>query len=95
MTTRRHRNLHLMADYGAAGVWDHDGVPLDPERLPLSPKLRARLARWRNRFQKSFESEIDLDAFAAEGRSIARAVNAELPDWSIVYFDEAEAARQV
>jgi hypothetical protein len=93
MTIRRRRNLHLMADYGAAGVWDHDGAPLNPARLPLSPKLRTRLARWCERFQQSFEAEIDLEAFAAEGRAIARAVKAELPDWSIVYFDEAEAAR--
>jgi hypothetical protein len=93
MTTRRRRNLHLMADYGAAGVWDHDGNPLDPARLPLSDKLRTRLARWCARFEKSFEAEIDLEAFAAEGRAIARAVKAELPDWSIVYFDEAEADR--
>jgi hypothetical protein len=28
----------------------------------------------------SFEREIDLDAFAAEGRAIARAVKTELPD---------------
>jgi hypothetical protein len=55
--------------------------------------LRARLARWTARFQKSFETEIDLDAFAAEGRAIARAVKAELPGWSVVYFDEADAAR--
>ena len=81
-----------MADYGSAGVWDHDGTPLDPAKL-LSPKLRARLARWTARFEKSFEREIDLGAFAAEGRAIGRAVKAELPDWSIVYFDEAEAAR--
>jgi len=38
-----------------------------PNRLPLSPKLRERLARWCVRFQRSFEREIDLDAFAAEG----------------------------
>jgi hypothetical protein len=82
-----------MADYGAAGVWDHDGDPIDPARLPLSPRLRARLARWCARFQASFEGEIDLEAFAAEGRAIARAVKAELPGWSVVYFDEAEAAR--
>ena len=81
-----------MADYGTAGFWDHDGDPLDPARLPLSPKLRARLARWSARFEKSFEDEIDLDAFAAEGRAIARAVKAELPTWSIVYFDERDAA---
>jgi hypothetical protein len=90
---KRPRHLHLMADYGSAGVWDHDGNSLDPAKLPLSPKLRARLSRWCARFQKSFETEIDLDAFAAEGRAIARAVKAGLPGWSIVYFDEAEAAR--
>jgi hypothetical protein len=82
-----------MPDYGSAGVWDHDGAPLDPAKLPLSPKLRARLARWTARFEKSFNGEIDMEAFAAEGRAIARAVKAELPDWSIVYFDEAEAVR--
>jgi hypothetical protein len=81
-----------MADYGAAGVWDHDGTPLDPTELPLSAKLRARLARWCAHFEKSFERDIDLDAFAAEGRAIARAVKSELPAWSIVYFEEAEAA---
>jgi len=94
MTAKPPHRVRLMADYGAAGVWDHDGEPLNPDRLPLSPKLRDRLARWRARFQTSFDREIDLDAFAAEGRAIARAVKAELPDWSIVYFDEAAAARR-
>ena len=83
-----------MADYGSAALWDPDGAPLNPNRLPLSPKLRERLARWCVRFQRSFEGEIDLDAFAAEGLAIARAVKAELPDWSIVYFDDAAAARR-
>jgi hypothetical protein len=85
---RARYRLRLMADYGSAGVRDHDGAPLDPARLPLSPKLRARLARWCALFQRSFEGEIDLDAFA-EGCAIARAVKAELTTWSIVYFDEA------
>ncbi len=82
----------MMADYGAAGVWDHDGAPLDPGELPLSPKLRAQLARWCTRFQASLDREIDLDDFAAEGCAIASAVKAELPDWSVVYFDQAAAA---
>ena len=73
----------MMADYGTAGVWDHDGAPLDSAKLPLSPRLRARLARWCDRFQASFDREIDLEAFAAEGRAIAHAVKSELPDWSI------------
>src|SRR5580692_1261697 len=27
------RHLHLMADYASAGVWDHDGAPLDPSNI--------------------------------------------------------------
>jgi hypothetical protein len=94
MTTKPPRWVRVMADYGSAGLWDHDGAPLNPNRLPLSPKLRERLARWCVRFQRSFEREIDLDTFAAEGRAIARAVKTELPDWSIVYFDDAAAVRR-
>ena len=94
MITKSRRRVRLMADYGTAGVWDHDGTALDLARLPLSPRLRARLARWCDRFQVSFDREIDLEAFAAEGRTIAHAVKAELPYWSIVYFDEAAAARE-
>jgi hypothetical protein len=60
----------MMADYGCTGVWDQDGAPLNPNRLPLSPKLRERLARWCARLQRSFEREIDLDAFAAEGTRV-------------------------
>ena len=94
MPARRHpKHLCLMADYGAAGVWDQVGKPLDPAKLPLSAKLRERLARWCDRFQESFDAEIDLDSFAVESRAIARAIKAELPTWSIVYFDEAAAAR--
>jgi hypothetical protein len=48
--------------------------------------------RW-PRAQASLGRKIDLDASAAEGRAIARDVNAELPGWSLVYFDDAEAAR--
>ena len=46
----------------------------DRPRLSLSPKLRASLARWTARFEKSFEGEIDLEAFAAEGRVTAGAI---------------------
>ena len=37
---------------------------------------------------------MDPDAFAAEGYAIARVVKAEQPDWSVVYFDDAIAARR-
>jgi hypothetical protein len=87
------RRLHLMADYGSTGLWDDHGRPLDPSKLPVSSELRERLARWSTQFQASFQTKINLRAFAAEGRAIARAMKSELPEWSIVYFDEEAAAR--
>jgi hypothetical protein len=45
-------------------------------------------------FRGLSNARIDLDTFAAEGRAIARPMKAELPDWSIVYFDDAAAARR-
>jgi hypothetical protein len=91
MITKPRRQERLMADYGTAGVWDHNGPALDLARLP-----RGHGRGWRahGRFQASFDREINLEAFAAEGRAIAHVVKAELPDWSIVYFDEAVAARE-
>jgi hypothetical protein len=44
-------------------------------------------------FRSPSEAEIGLGTLAAEGRAIAPAMKAELPDWSITYFDEAAAAR--
>jgi hypothetical protein len=70
--------VRVMADYGSAGLWDHDGAPLDPNRLPLSPKLRERLARWCAQFRRSFEREIDLDTFAAEGRTATQLLAAAM-----------------
>ena len=76
-----------------AATRDHTHLSADTVARMYSERTRARLARWCARFQESFETEIDLDAFASEGRAIAQAVKKELPDWSIVYFDEAAAAR--
>ena len=64
----------------AAGILpDPDGfvagvASLIAPRLSLSPKLRASLARWTARLEKSSEGEIDLEAFAADGRVIASVI---------------------
>ena len=87
------RRVFLMADYGSSGVWGHDGAPLDPGQLPISAQVRADLARWSARFQQLFETPAEVDAFVAEGRAIAHAIKIELPAWSVIYFDEAAAAR--
>ena len=69
---KRPRHLHLMADYGAAGVWDHDGTPLNPAKLPLSPRLRACLATLDGPVQKSSEESTSLPLLPRAARSPVR-----------------------
>jgi hypothetical protein len=77
MTTKPPHWVRVMAYYGTTGLWDRDDAPLNPSRLPISPKLRERLARWCVRCQSSFEREIGLDAFAAEWHAIGPPSNHE------------------
>jgi hypothetical protein len=68
------RLLIVYVNLAAGNLPDPDGFVAGgtlPDRLrsPLSPKRRASLARWTARFEKSFEGEIDLEAFTAESRA--------------------------
>jgi hypothetical protein len=87
--------VRIMADYSADGVWAKDGAAETADELPISDELRARLRAW----QRWFDVEADSDYFNAvgfseEGRQIALAIKSELPNWTVVYFDEARS-RQV
>ena len=37
MITKSRRQVRLMADYGTAGVWDHDGTALDLAKVSPQP----------------------------------------------------------
>lgn len=58
--------------------------------------MRARLREWQAWYdrQEPDRPEVDrtwLHDFAEEGRRIARAIKAELPEWTVVCFDEEAA----
>ncbi|MBP2303439.1 hypothetical protein [Azospirillum picis] len=90
-----------MADFSSEGLWDRDGIMMDREDLPISPELSARHLAWCDRYEFNdlYEGKatpsFDLPGFAAEGLAIAKAIKAELPDWTVIYFDEAKAYRTV
>jgi hypothetical protein len=88
------RWVRIMADYCADGVWARDGCGGCADELPVDPALIARIRAWQEWYDTKaadFESPspFDVKAFAAEGLAIARAVKAALPDWTVMYFDEA------
>jgi hypothetical protein len=86
--------VRIMCDYCADGLWSKRGGACDLADLPVSAELLARIALWQAWFEKcpsDGRGWPDIEAFSAEGESIARAVKAELPDWTVIYHDEAKA----
>jgi hypothetical protein len=91
--------VRIMCDYSADGVWARNGGGAMLEDLPVSADLRARIRAWQDWYEKYSYPDFsnaplgfDIDAFSIEGLAIANAVKAELPDWTVVYHDEAKAA---
>ena len=91
--------VRIMCDFCADGVWSAPSIPNSTmDGFRVSDALWQRLQDWQ-RWHDSAETEpfadpdFDLTGFVAEGYAIARAVKAELPDWIVLYFDEALHAR--
>jgi hypothetical protein len=85
--------VRIMADYSTEGVWDRAGRACSLSDLPISKILRKRLLRWQAHYEESddngfFSTAFDLEGFSAEGLQIAICVKRQLPDWSVMYFDE-------
>jgi hypothetical protein len=90
----RDRWVRIFCDYSADPVWAKDGGGCDLEDLPVSASLAARLRAWARRYERKDSGLLVIDwdegpAFTAEGLAIAKAVKAELPDWTVIYLDEA------
>ncbi|WP_374544459.1 hypothetical protein [Rhodoblastus sp.] len=86
----------VMGENGASGAWNRKYEDCDAGALPISPALRERLEAWCGGYGDIEEIEFeqgcaDWGPYAAEGLAIARAVKAELRDWTVFYYDEAKA----
>jgi hypothetical protein len=95
-TEAKPRWVKVMAEYSSCGLWDSNGVHSDEAELPVSEALKARLRKWCDWYERNDDylpeprTQFDYEAFAAEGLLIAKAIKAELPDWTVTYFDESK-----
>ena len=84
--------VRIMCDSAASGIWDIEGCACHPASLPVSGNVRAMLAGWQAWYEHDDFMEpnpfYDREAHAAFGRFIARMVKRELPDWTVIYYDE-------
>jgi hypothetical protein len=91
MTFTDERWVRIMCDYSADGVWHKDGAAGNADQLPVDKMLVARIRRWQDWWESCLDrnSGFDVDGFSSEGLSIAQAVKLALPDWTVIYFDQA------
>ena len=84
--------VRIMADFCADGVWLKDGAGTTADDLPISTRLRDELRSWQRAYDKDGdEPGFDAAVFSKWGYKIALDVKRELPDWIVIYFDEARA----
>jgi Uri superfamily endonuclease len=88
--------VRIMSDYSCDGVWNRAGCSVELEELPVEEALRDRIRLWRAHYDAHDDTEgdmPDLEDFAEEGKAIAEAVKGRLPEWTVVYFDDAKHRR--
>lgn len=90
--------VKIMVEEGGLGYWLADPPAQALGDLPISEGLRDRLYRWNTRWEQDCSSDayedpmgarFDFVAFANHGFVLAKAVKRELPQWTVVYRDEA------
>lgn len=90
--------VRIMGDYSADPLWGPDGTMSYLDDLPVTQELRQRLRDWEGVYDLQDESTtsapFDVAAFSQTGRELAREVKRQLPDWTVVYFDEEAAAQR-
>lgn len=84
------RWVRVMADFCAAGLWAKNGAGVGDDDLPVSEVTKDRLRLWQATYDTE-DGEVAEPQFSDIGREIARAIKAELPDWTVIYFDNNKA----
>jgi len=92
-----HNCVMLMAEYASTGLWDSRGRNISVTAIIdlISPELVDDIFSWAAEYEKLEENGYDyefstthLKSHASRGRSLAGRLQAEMPDWSIAYFDD-------
>lgn len=87
--------VRIMCDFSATGVWDKDGCSCALEELPVTPIVKIMIEGWQAWYECSIgcaETKwFDPKAHAAFGLFVARLVKSDLPEWTVIYFDESSA----
>lgn len=86
--------VRVMADYAATGLWDKEGVNISVDTVPISRALAFELGAWQSHYDLLADGpewdERRKQHHAKWGLRIAQWVKEELPEWTVIYFDESK-----
>lgn len=93
--------IKLMADYCSSGLWNKEGECIAIEQMPVSAELLVRVDAWVRKYDigctdylsstdEGYNHDFNMKAFSDEGWAIAHSIKEELPDWTVMYFDEMQ-----
>ena len=89
--------VRIMADHSAPAIWDISGVAMEYNELPISPDLIYELKEWVKYYnlhnedwkdEQDRKQDFDYIGFSFRGEELAKRVKAELPEWTVEYFNE-------
>lgn len=82
--------VRVMCDFSASGIWTKSGSSASLNDLPVDNETAFMLGVWQSWFeQRHSEDPIpSLDRFVSYGWRIVWDIKEQLPDWTVVYFDE-------
>lgn len=94
MRTEKTRRIRIFCDYSAEPVWGDYGL----DDLPISAGLRERMLAWAWLYERKDSGVRFRDwehgrAHGVEGLAIVRELKRQLPDWTVIYLDEAALER--
>jgi hypothetical protein len=90
--------VKIVAEEDGPGYWLADAEARRFGTLPVAAELRDRLAAWNDWFSADCDAaaladptagRFDVIAFSNQGFRLAKAVKRALPDWTVLYWDEA------
>jgi len=96
------RWVRVFGTCSSEGIWDKDGCEVGVEDLPVTKELQQQILDWQLEYERLWDlyQEVEIKdwpatnwhAFSFQGLELAKAVKAQLPDWTVMYFDEEKYA---
>ena len=85
--------VRIFAHDQSYGLWDADNGPIDPDTMPISQDLRRLIDEWITLYWERLEPMPGRQRlnFRPGGLYVAWALKTELPDWTVLFCDQASA----